>query len=174
MTAEELKTMQAPIKERYRQDASKARATLTARGVLDVSRLICHVDSWASSPTPAGIHPLAGGPEGLACAAEILLQSLVACAGVTICAVGTAMSLGVTAGELVAEGDLDFRGTLGVSREVPVGFTAIRLIARVSTPAESSQLAKLAELTERYCVVAQSLKTPLHLVVERMAPVGDA
>jgi uncharacterized OsmC-like protein len=161
MTPEELRRRQAPFKERYRAQPESARATLAARGRIDPETLTCRVDSWPQSPLVAGIHPLAGGEQEAACAGDMLLQALVACAGVTLCAVATAMGLDVTAGELVAEGDLDFRGTLGVSRDAPVGFTAIRLRAALRTTADASQLQKLAELVERYCVVAQSLKTPI-------------
>jgi uncharacterized OsmC-like protein len=167
MTAEQLRAAQAPFKERYRNDASSACATLSARGSLDVPQLQCRVDTHATNPVIAGVHPRAGGDGKGQCAGDMLLQALVACAGVTLTAVATAMNLGVTGGELTVEGDIDFRGTLGVSRDAPVGFTAIRLNAIVDSSADDSQLQKLAELTERYCVVAQSLKPPITVTIRR-------
>lgn len=166
MTPEQLRALQAPHKDRYRNDPSSARATLAARGTLDVPNLICRIDSSHAPPIPAGLHPLAGGDDRVACAGVMLLEALVGCAGVTLCAVSTAIGLEVTSGVVTAEGDLDFRGTLGVSRETPVGYTAIRVKAVVETAADEAQLAKLAQLTERYCVVAQSLKGPLTLTIE--------
>jgi uncharacterized OsmC-like protein len=167
MTAEELRAAQAPFKERYRSDASSALATLSARGKLEVGRLQCRVDSHATNPVIAGVHPRAGGDGSGLCAGDMLLQALVACAGVTLTAVATAMNLGVTGGELTAEGDMDFRGTLGVTRDAPVGFAAIRLNAVVDSTADEAQLEKLAELTERYCVVAQSLRPPITVSIRR-------
>jgi len=167
MTAEELRAAQAPFKDRYRSDASSALATLTARGTLDVAQLQCRVETLATNPVIAGVHPRAGGDGRGLCAGDMLLQALVACAGVTLTAVATAMNLGVTGGELTAEGDMDFRGTLGVARDAPVGFTTIRLNAVVQSQADDAQLQKLAELTERYCVVAQSLKPPIMLRIRR-------
>ena len=167
MTADELRAAQAPFKDRYRNDASSALATLSARGTLDVGRLQCRVDTLATNPVMAGVHPRAGGDGMGLCAGDLLLQALVACAGVTLTAVATAMNLGVTGGELTVEGDMDFRGTLGVARDAPVGFTAIRLNAVVNSQADDAQLQKLAELTERYCVVAQSLKPPITLTIRR-------
>jgi uncharacterized OsmC-like protein len=167
MTAEELRAAQAPFKDRYRSDASSACATLTARGTLDVGHLQCRVETHATNPVLAGVHPRAGGDGKGLCAGDLLLQALVACAGVTLTAVATAMNLGVTGGELTVEGDMDFRGTLGVARDAPVGFTAIRLDAVVDSKADDAQLQKLAELTERYCVVAQSLKPPITISIRR-------
>jgi uncharacterized OsmC-like protein len=167
MTPDELRSAQAPFKERYRNEPSTALATLSARGTLDVDRLQCRVEMPAAGPVVAGVHPLAGGDGEGVCAGDMLLQALVACAGVTLTAVATAINLGVTGGELTAEGDMDFRGTLGVSRDAPVGFTAIRLNAVIVTTAEGGQLQKLAELTERYCVVAQSLRPPITVTVRR-------
>jgi uncharacterized OsmC-like protein len=167
MTADELRAAQAPFKERYRSDASSALATLTARGTLRVDRLQCVVETPAGHAVVAGVHPLAGGDGTGVCAGDMLLQALVACAGVTLTAVATAMNLGLTGGELTAEGDLDFRGTLAVARDAPVGFTAIRLKGVVDSTADEAQLQKLAELTERYCVVAQSLKAPVAVSLRR-------
>ncbi len=169
MTAEELRAAQAPVKDRYRADPASALGTLEARGRLDVPRLQCLVDASGGNPVSAGIHPRAGGDGLGVCAGDMLLQALVACAGVTLCAVSTAMNLGVGGGTLTAEGDLDFRGTLGVSREAPVGFTEIRLSAELETTADETALQKLAELTHRYCVVAQSLKTPMSVTLRRVS-----
>lgn len=167
MTADELRALQAPFKERYRTDPAAAFATLSARGILDVETLVCRVEAGHAPPIPAGLHPMAGGDDSVACAGNMLLEALVGCAGVTLSAVSTAMGIGISGGELVAEGDMDFRGTLGVSRETPVGFTAIRVRAVVDAAADDAQLAKLAQLTERYCVVAQSLKGPLNVTITR-------
>ncbi len=165
MTADQLRSLQAPIKERYRRDPAEALATLHASGTLDLPKLQCIVAATPPTPAVAGVHPRAGGDGAAACAGDMLLQSLVACAGVTLCAVATAMNLDVSGGNVTAEGDLDFRGTLGVSREAPVGFTAIRLSARLQTTADAATLHKLGELTERYCVVAQSLKPKIEIQV---------
>ncbi|HVJ67186.1 MAG TPA: OsmC family protein [Caulifigura sp.] len=167
MTADELRAIQAPIKERYRSDPSSALGTLHAQGRLDVARLHCVVETSGGSPVAAGVHPRAGGDGRGACAGDMLLQALVACAGVTLAAVATAMNLNVTGGTISAEGDLDFRGTLGVSRGAPVGFLDIRLVIDLETTADDNALRKLAELTERYCVVAQSLKAPLTMAIRR-------
>lgn len=157
MTSDELRALQGPLKERYREDASAALETLTARGTLDVERIVCRVDTGRESVAEAGLHEKTGGDRSWACSTEMLLESLVACAGVTLCAVATAMELPVRGGTIVAEGDLDFRGTLGVSREAPVGLSAIRLRLDLETDADEKSIDKLLQLTERYCVVAQTL-----------------
>ena len=157
MTAEELRALQAPLKDRYREDPATARATLTVRGALDVGRVVCRIETGRGPVTSAGLHPMTGGDGSWACSADMLLEALVGCAGVTLCAVATAMNIPVTGGTLMAEGDLDFRGTLGVSKESPVGFRAIRVTCALQTTADEGQLEQLAKLTERYCVVAQSL-----------------
>lgn len=157
MHSEELRALQAPLKDRYRQDPAAAQATLTIRGALDVSRLVCRLETGRGPVVEAGLHPLAGGDGRCACSADMLLEALVGCAGVTLCAVATALAIPIASGSIVAEGDLDFRGTLGVSKEAPIGFTAIRLRIALETTADDAQLDKLAKLTERYCVVAQSL-----------------
>lgn len=157
MTKDELRSVQAPLKERYREQPASARATLRTAGDLDVPSQVCRIHTGRSSTTAAGLHPLAGGDPKFACSAEMLLEALVGCAGVTLSAVATAMEIPITGGRIVAEGDLDFRGTLGISRDVPVGFTEVRLVVELETTAEQPQLEKLAQLTERYCVVAQSL-----------------
>lgn len=165
MNATQLRAVQAPFKERYRNDPASAQQTLTAEGKLDIDALTCQFN-LAGHTVRAGLHPLTGGDGTAACSAEILLQTLVSCAGVTLSAVATAMELPVQGGTITAEGDLDFRGTLGVSKEVPIGFTAIRLKFDLQTTANSEQLATLIKLTERYCVVYQSLKTAPAMTAE--------
>lgn len=157
MTPEELRGRQAPFKERYRSDPSSALGTLTARGELRIPDLAVDIKTDRGPVTHAGLHPMAGGDGTWTCAAEMLLESLIGCVGVTLGAVATAMNVPITRGYITAEGDLDFRGTLGVDRQTPVGFQAIRLIFELETTADEAQLTKLMELSERYCVVAQSL-----------------
>jgi uncharacterized OsmC-like protein len=159
MTADELRALQAPVKARYKDDPASAQWTLKAQGTLRGERLICSVDSDLG-PIDAGLHPATGGDGESACSGDILLQSLVACAGVTLQAVATAMSIPLRGGTVSAEGKLDFRGTLGVSKEVPVGFESILLNFQLDTDATPEQLATLLKLTERYCVVYQTLKNP--------------
>ena len=159
MTADELRAQQGPVKVRYKEDPSSAQLTLKARGTLKGENLICSV---ASDPGPidAGLHPAAGGDGVSACSGDMLLQSLVACAGVTVQAVATAMSIPLRGGTVSAEGDLDFRGTLGVSKDAAVGFRSIRLNFQLDTDATAEQRATLLKLTERYCVIYQTLKNP--------------
>jgi uncharacterized OsmC-like protein len=157
MTDQELRALQAPLKERYKTDPAAARKTITIRGMLDLPRLACRIETGRGPVTEAGLHPLAGGDGPFACSADMLLEALVGCAGVTLSAVATAMNIPIAAGAIVAEGDLDFRGTLGVAKDAPVGFSAIRLRLELNTTADDATLEKLAKLTERYCVVAQSL-----------------
>ncbi len=160
MTADELRALQAPVKARYKDDPAAASLTLSARGTLIGENLICRVTT-DSGPVDAGLHPATGGGRGeSACSGDMLLQSLVACAGVTLQAVATAMSIPLRGGTIRAEGDLDFRGTLGVSKEVPVGFKSIRMEFQLDTEATPEQLATLLKLTERYCVIYQTLKAP--------------
>jgi uncharacterized OsmC-like protein len=159
MTADELRALQAPVKARYKDDPDSAQLTLTAQGTLRGGKLICSVESHLG-PIDAGLHPATGGNGESACSGDMLLQALVACAGVTLQAVATAMSIPLRGGTVSAEGELDFRGTLGVSKEVPVGFESIRLIFQLDTDATPEQLATLLKLTERYCVIYQTLKDP--------------
>ncbi len=159
MNAEELRALQAPIKARYRDEPESARITLRAEGTLDQEAISCHVHTHLGT-VDAGLHPAAGGDGTWACSADMLLQSLAACAGVTLRAVATALGLNIRGGTVHAEGDLDFRGTLGVSRQAPVGFSAIRLRFDLDTDATDEQLSRLLDLTERYCVIAQTLKHP--------------
>jgi uncharacterized OsmC-like protein len=155
MDRAELQAMQAPLKERYREEPGAALITLRADGELDGEQIACKVDTGRVL-VEAGLHPATGGTGALACSGDMLLEALVACAGVTLRSVATSMELDV-AGSVHAEGDLDFRGTLGVDREAAVGFTAIRLRFDLSSDAPEEKLGKLLELTERYCVVAQTL-----------------
>jgi uncharacterized OsmC-like protein len=159
MTADELRALQAPVKARYKEDPTAAQMTLKASGTLVGERLICRVASDLG-PIDAGLHSATGGDGQSACSGDMLLQSLVACAGVTLQAVATAMSIPLRGGTVTAEGDLDFRGTLGVSKDVPIGFKAIRLSFHLDTDAAPEQLATLLKLTERYCVIYQTLKAP--------------
>ena len=159
MTADELKAIQAPLKARYKADPEAAKSVLRASGVVDPDAVTCRVDA-AGGPIDAGLHPLAGGDGSWACSGEILLQSLVACAGVTLAAVAKAMGIAVRNATVRAEGDLDFRGTLGVDRSTPVGFSEVRLNFDLDSDATPEQRTKLLELTERYCVVFRTLADP--------------
>jgi uncharacterized OsmC-like protein len=154
MDRDELRALQAPLKERYRDDAEAALVTLSAAGELGEG-VSCSVDT-ARAAAAAGLHPASGGDGTLLCSGDMLLEALAACAGVTLRAVATSLDVPVS-GRVRAEGDLDFRGTLGVDREAPVGFAAIRLSFELETDADDDQLATLQRLTERYCVVYQTL-----------------
>jgi uncharacterized OsmC-like protein len=154
MKTEELKSLQAPIKDRFREDPATARITLQAEGRLD-DEISCSVKT-GQAIVRAGLHPDTGGDGTLACSGDMLLEALVACAGVTMRSVATAMGLEVE-GTIHAEGDLDWRGTMSVDREVPVGFREIRLRFELSSEAGEEELATLQRLTERYCVVFQTL-----------------
>ena len=155
MDRAELQAVQKPLKERYREDPATAVITLHAQGQLDEEQIACKVDTGRAL-VEAGLHPATGGTGALACSGDMLLEALVACAGVTLRSVATSMELDVS-GSVRAEGDLDFRGTLGVDREAPVGFAAIRLRFDLDSGAGEEDLAKLLERTERYCVVFQTL-----------------
>jgi uncharacterized OsmC-like protein len=152
---DQLRALQAPLKERYRDQPDAAMVTLSATGDLGEG-VSCSVQT-SRAIAEAGLHPATGGDGSLLCSGDMLLEALVACAGVTLRAVSTSLGLSVPAGRVRAEGDLDFRGTLGVDREAPVGFSAIRLIFELQTDADEEQLATLKKLTERYCVVYQTL-----------------
>ena len=161
MNAEELRAVQAPIKERYRSEPETAIITLHADGKLDdPNGLSCSVQV-GNAIVKAGLHPGTGGTGMLACSGDMLLQALVACAGVTLRAVATSTGIAVRGGTVRAEGDLDFRGTLGVDKEAPVGFKNIRLTFDIDSDASAEQVATLKKLTERYCVVYQSLASGL-------------
>jgi len=151
-----LQALQSPLKERYRDDPGAARITLSAEGHLGEENVSCSV-ATGRAMVEAGLHPATGGNEMLACSGDMLLQALVACAGVTLRAVATSLEIPLRGGRLRAEGDLDFRGTLGVAKDAPVGFSNIRLAIDVDSDADPDQLATLLRLTERYCVVYQTL-----------------
>ena len=155
--ADSLRALQAPLKERYRDDPGAALVTLRACGGLDPSDVACRVETGRAL-VAAGLHPATGGDGSLACSGDMLLEALVACAGVTLRAVSTALGMDVAGGTVTAEGDLDFRGTLGVAKDAPVGFRAIRLAFDLETDADDEKLATLLRLTERYCVVLQTLR----------------
>jgi uncharacterized OsmC-like protein len=155
MNAEQLKQLQFPLKEKYREDAAAALITLKAKGKLG-ENVSCKVDT-GKTIAEAGLHPATGGDGMLLCSGDMLLEALVACAGVTLGAVATAIGVEIEEGNIAAEGDLDFRGTLGVSKEAPVGFKAIRLYFKLKTNATEEQMASLMKLTERYCVVYQTI-----------------
>src|SRR5256714_10941777 len=155
MRADELRSVQARLKERYRSDPDAASITLTASGTLDEG-VSCSVHTGRALAT-AGLHPLTGGDGSLLCSGDMLLEALVACAGVTLRAVATSLEIEVEGGRVSAEGDLDFRGTLGVDRDAPVGFKSIRLRFDLDSSASPEELDTLVRLTERYCVVLQTL-----------------
>ena len=156
MKADELRALQAPYKERYKEAPEAAVITLRAEGVLDGEGIACSVET-GKARVEAGLHPATGGDGLAACSGDMLLQALAACAGVTLRAVATALEVPVAGGTVHAEGDLDFRGTLGVDREAAVGFTDIRLRFDLDSEASDAPLATLFKLTERYCVVYQTL-----------------
>ena len=164
LTADELRARQAPLKVKYKEDPASAMQVLHARGVVSPTAISIEVETSTgggnSAKTVAGLHPATGGDaaDGLACSGDMLLQALVGCAGVTLRSVSTAMGLPIRSGVVRAEGDIDWRGTLGVSKEVPVGFTAVRLFFELDIEATDEQVAKLVQLTERYCVVAQTIR----------------
>ena len=155
MDRDELRAVQAPLKERYREEPDAAVVTLFATGELGEG-IACSVNTGRAL-AEAGLHPATGGDGSLLCSGDMLLEALVACAGVTLRAVATSLGIPVSEGRVRAEGDLDFRGTLGVDRDAPVGFKAIRLSFELETDADEEQLATLKKLTERYCVVYQTL-----------------
>jgi uncharacterized OsmC-like protein len=156
MNADELRAMQAPLKSRYRDAPDAAVITLKAAGELDDDKIVCKVDTGRAL-VEAGLHPATGGNGLAACSGDMLLEALVACAGVTLKAVATALAIPIKKGKVRAEGDLDFRGTLGVAKDAPVGFRDIRLSFDLDTDANDEQLATLLKLTERYCVVFQTI-----------------
>jgi uncharacterized OsmC-like protein len=163
MHTNELRSLQAPLKEQYRSDPAAAVITLEATGTLDEG-VSCSVNT-GRAVAAAGLHPLTGGDGSLLCSGDMLLEALVACAGVTLRAVATSLDLPVAGGTVTASGDLDFRGTLGVDREAPVGFKSIHLRFSLDTSATPDQLATLLRLTERYCVVLQTLTVTPELSV---------
>jgi uncharacterized OsmC-like protein len=164
MDRDELRTLQAPLKERYREEPEAAVVTLSATGSLGEG-VSCSVQTGRAL-AEAGLHPASGGDGSLLCSGDMLLEALVACAGVTLRAVATSLEIPIRSGTVRAEGDLDFRGTLGVDRDSPVGFRAICLTFEVDADATDEQLATLKKLTERYCVVYQSLASAPTLTTE--------
>jgi uncharacterized OsmC-like protein len=162
VNADELRSVQAPIKAGYREDPTSAVLKLSAKGVLGEEAISCKVDTGRGL-AEAGLHPAAGGDGSWACSGDMLLEALVACAGVTLKAVATAMGIEVTRGSVLAEGEIDFRGTLGVDKAVPVGFRSIHLAFEVESSADKDQIDKLLSLTERYCVIYQTLREPAAL-----------
>jgi uncharacterized OsmC-like protein len=169
MNAAELRAMQAPIKERYKTDPKAAVITLKAKGTLDDSHIACKVETGRALAV-AGLHPATGGSGLDLCSGDMLLEALVACAGVTLKAVATALAIPLKSGTVSAEGDLDFRGTLGVAKDAPVGFAQIRLSFAVETDESQEKLDQLLKLTERYCVVYQTIKSgpPVEVRLNRM------
>jgi uncharacterized OsmC-like protein len=169
MDASELRAMQAPLKERYKGDPNAAVITLKAKGSLDDTAIACKVETGRALAV-AGLHPATGGSGLELCSGDMLLEALVACAGVTLKAVATAIEIPLKSGTVSAEGDLDFRGTLGVAKDAPVGFKQIRLRFEVDTDAPQDKLDQLLKLTERYCVVYQTLKSgpPIEVGLQRV------
>ncbi len=166
MNADELRAVQAPLKDRYKAEPGCAIITLTAQGELDSDGIACKVETGRAL-IEAGLHPATGGSGMQACSGNMLLEALVACAGVTLKAVATAIGFQLAGGSVAAEGDLDFRGTLGVAKDAPVGFSDIRLTFALVTTEPQERIDQLTKLTERYCVVFQTLAKPpaLHLTV---------
>lgn len=165
MDRQELKELQTPLKDLYQRDPRQALATLHASADIDVAALCCRLDPppAENGKTIAGLHPKAGGDGSTACSGDMVLQALVSCAGVTLAAVATSMGLEIETARIEANGQMDFRGTLGVSRDVPVGITSIELIFQVTGGLTYEQRDKLIQLVERYCVVLQTLKAGIHV-----------
>jgi uncharacterized OsmC-like protein len=168
MDGEQLRRLQAPLKARYKEDPGSAMRTLRAVGKVSQETLSCALQTGKPC-VPPGLHPAAGGDGSGACPGDMLLEALVGCAGVTLASVATAMGLEVSGATVSAEGDLDFRGTLGVAKGAPVGFSQIRLVFEIDTDAPSEKLDKLIQLAERYCVVLQTLARPPSIEIRRGA-----
>jgi uncharacterized OsmC-like protein len=172
LKTEDLRALQTPLKERYREDAASAVVTLRASGRIAPETVTCKV-ATGRALVEAGLHPATGGSGLALCSGDMLLEALVACAGVTCGAVASALGIEIEDGTIVGEGDVDFRGTLAVSKDAPVGFRGIRLTFQLVTGAPADQVAKLIELTERYCVVYQTLiKSPAVTVNHTVVPTG--
>jgi uncharacterized OsmC-like protein len=165
MDADSLRALQAPLKDKYKQDPNAAVITLKANGDLSGDGIACKVDTGRAL-VEAGLHPATGGPGTQACSGDMLLEALVACAGVTLKAVTTALAFNLRGGTVSAEGDLDFRGTLGVAKDAPVGFREIRLRFDLDTDEPQERIDALTKLTERYCVVYQTLANPPPLALK--------
>jgi len=168
MDSAALRALQAPIKERYKADAKAGLITLKAKGALDDTNIACKVETGRALAV-AGLHPATGGSGLELCSGDMLLEALVACAGVTLKAVATALDIPLRSGRVSAEGDLDFRGTLGVAKDAPVGFAQIRLRFDLDTDAAQDKLDQLLKLTERYCVVYQTIRDgpPVEITLKR-------
>jgi len=164
MNADDLRALQAPLKDKYKTEPDTALVTLSASGDLDGDGVVCRVDTGRAL-IEAGLHPATGGTGIQACSGNMLLDALVACAGVTLKAVATAIEFDLRGGKVSAEGDLDFRGTLGVAKDAPVGFREIRLTFDLETNEPQERIAQLTKLTERYCVVFQTLAKPPQLTL---------
>ena len=164
MNADELRALQAPLKQRYRDDPAAARIPARAEGWIEPDGVACRVTTWKGE-TLAGLHPAGGGSGEQACSADMLLEALVGCAGVTLSAVATAMAIPLRRAKVVAEGVWDARGTLGVDRTAPVGLTEVVLRFEIDSDAPADKLARLVEMAERYCVIAQTLKAPPKITV---------
>jgi len=168
MNADDLRALQAPLKDRYRAEPDAAVVTLRASGSLDADGIACRVETGRAL-VEAGLHPATGGPGTQACSGDMLLEALAACAGVTLKAVSTAIGFSLKGGAVRVEGDLDFRGTLGVAKDAPVGFRAIRLAFDLDTEEPQERIDQLLKLTERYCVVFKTLAQPPALSVSAAA-----
>lgn len=172
MNADDLKQLQSPLKKQYSDSPETALARLHATGVIELNSISCRVSSpfAENEMTVSGLHTKAGGDESLACSGDMLLQSLVACSGVTFAAVATAMNLEITSASVTATADMDFRGTLGVNRDTPVGLTSVALEFDVNSPEPDEKIDKLIQLTERYCVVLQTLASGVSVTSGRHLP----
>ena len=164
MNAEQLRAMQAPIKQRYRDTPEAARVPARAEARLDLDDIACTVPSWHGE-TRAGLHPSTGGSGELACSADMLLEAVVACAGVTLRAVATAYGVTLRSGKVIAEGTWDARGTLGIDRSAPIGLTDINLRFEIDSDAEPEKLQRIVQTAERYCVILQTLRNPPNITV---------
>jgi uncharacterized OsmC-like protein len=171
MTAEQMRAAQAPLKQHYRDDPASARIPARAEAILSRDDVACTIPSWHGE-TVAGLHKAAGGSGAMACSADMLLEALVACAGVTLRAVATAMGVTIRQGKVVAEGVWDARGTLGVDRAAPIGLTEIALRFELDSDADAATLQRLVTTTERYCVIFQTLRTPPAMSVTLVPPGG--
>jgi uncharacterized OsmC-like protein len=171
MNAAELRALQAPLKKQYREQPESALMPARAEATLDLDRVACRVHSW-NGETIAGLHPATGGDGRMACSADMLLEALVACAGVTMSAVATAMGVSLRGGRVIAEGHWDARGTLGVDRDAPVGLTDIALRFELDTSADAATVQRLVEMSERFCVIYQTLRTTPQLSVTHRIMTG--
>ena len=164
MNAEQLRAMQAPIKQRYRDTPDAAKVPARAEARLDLDDIACTVPSWHGE-TRAGLHPSTGGSGELACSADMLLEAVVACAGVTLRAVATAYGVTLRSGKVIAEGNWDARGTLGIDRSAPIGLTDINLRFEIDSDADPEKLQRIIQTAERYCVILQTLRNPPKITV---------